>query len=89
MKKKKDHEKLAGIYEDIADIAGIETAILMHENFKGQQIVFPKKLYKTRAIIDEIIEKYDGKNIKKLAIEYGYTERWLRKIISKKEQPIE
>lgn len=79
------NENLVGIYKEIADSAGIETAILMHKNFQGQQIAFPKKLYKTAYIIEEIKEKYDGKNIRKLASEYGYTERWLRKLIKESD----
>lgn len=72
---------MAGVYKEIAEIAGEDIARIMHDNFKGQQIVFPNKLYSSRFIADKIREEYDGDNIKTLARKYGYTERWLRKII--------
>lgn len=79
------NDNLVGIYKEIADSAGIETAMLMHKNFRGQQIAFPQKLYRTDYIINEILEKYDGKNIRKLAAEYGYTERWVRKLVNERK----
>lgn len=82
---KPSNDCLVGIYKEIADNMNVEVAILMHRYFKGQQIAFPKKFYKTDYIIEEIKKKYDGKNIRKLAAEYGYTERWLRKLINEKK----
>lgn len=76
---------MAGVYKDIAEIAGEDIAIIMHDNFKGQQIVFPNKLYSSRFTAERIREEYDGKNIKQLARKYGYTEKWLRKIINQKK----
>lgn len=38
----------ADIYEVIAVAAGAETAVKIHKLFKGQQILFPQKLYKKR-----------------------------------------
>lgn len=76
---------MAGVYKDIAEFAGEDMARLMHENFKGQQIVFPNKLYSAKYMAEKIREEYNGKNIKQLARKYGYTERWLRKIVNGKE----
>ncbi len=36
----------ANIYEEIAVEAGTEAIIKIHKLFKGQQILFPQKLYK-------------------------------------------
>jgi len=33
-------------------------------------------------IADKIIREYDGTNIKKLASKYGYSEKWVRKMIN-------
>lgn len=45
---------MAGVYKEIAEIAGDEIAKLMHENFKGQQVVFPNKLYSSKFIAKKI-----------------------------------
>ena len=77
---------MAGIYREIAEIAGEEIARPIHANFKGQQVVFPNKLYSSQYIAEKIQLEYDGKNIRQLAMKYGYTERWLRKIIKDAEE---
>lgn len=38
---------LVGIYKEIAELIGIEATVILHENFKGQQITPPKEaIYK-------------------------------------------
>ena len=43
-------EDFADIYMEIANVAGPDTAIMIHKLFKGQQILFPQKLYKKEYI---------------------------------------
>ena len=38
-------EDLADVYMEIADKIGVEAAVAIHEMFRGQQILFPQKLY--------------------------------------------
>lgn len=71
---------LNGIYKDIAEIIGIEKTILLHDNFQGQQISFPKKLYTKEYIIQQA-KNEDNENLKTMAFKYGYTERHLRRIL--------
>ena len=40
----------ADIYQEIADALGEETAVAIYELFKGQQIIFPQKLYRKEYI---------------------------------------
>lgn len=46
------------------------------------QVTFPVNLFTKDFIADQIICEYDGTNIKKLASEYGYNEKWVRKMIN-------
>lgn len=71
---------LNGIYKDIAEIIGIEKTTLLHDNFQGQQISFPKKLYTKEYIIQQV-KNEDNENLKTMAFKYGYTERHLRRIL--------
>lgn len=66
------------IYNQLAKIVGLENTVIIYENLKGQQITFPMRLYRTDYIAKEVQSKYDGRNLKKLAKEYGYSERHLR-----------
>ncbi|PWL87827.1 MAG: hypothetical protein DBY14_03835 [Escherichia coli] len=46
------------------------------------QVTFPVNLVTKDFIADKIIREYDGTNIKKLASKYGYSEKWVRKMIN-------
>lgn len=74
-------EQLNGFYRDIALDMGVEVAVQMYEHFKGLQVVFPTKLLDSEFIQSQILKEYDGKNYKQIALKYGYSERWVRKII--------
>ncbi len=74
---------LAEVYLLLVESVGIANAEIIFENFKGQQIVFPMRLYRSEFVASEVERRYDGKNLKSLAMEYGYSEGYLRKIIAK------
>lgn len=76
-----ESDDLAGIYRELADVIGIEATILLHENFKGQQINLPIKLYTKEYVAKQVKIRNGQVNIKEIAREYGYTERRLRQIL--------
>ncbi len=77
-------QDLVGIYGELAEIIGIENAIIIYEHFKGQQVSFPTRLYSKDFIVEQAVSD-DSQPIKKLATQYGYTERRLRQIIKEKD----
>ena len=74
-------ENLNGAYSELADLLGVENVLLIHSKYRGTQIFFPLELFSKDFIIKQIVAEYDGHNIKKLATKYGYTEKWIRKIL--------
>jgi Mor family transcriptional regulator len=72
---------LSGIYKEIADVFGVETAIKFHVHFKGLQITFPSRLISKSYVLQKLKEEYTGYNLRELTIKYGYSERWLRTMI--------
>ena len=74
-------EGMAGIYKDIAEVAGEDVAKILYKNFRGQQVVFPNKLYSSNFTAQKIREEYNGKNAKELELNSGFTERWVRTIL--------
>ena len=73
------------IYKDIAEVIGIEATMKLRDNFQGQQLVLPKKLYTKDFIVKSIkqkAERGEEVNLRKTALQYGYTERWLRQMIN-------
>ena len=75
-------EDFADVYMEIAETAGVETAIKIHKLFKGQQILFPQKLYKKEYIYKYIKENYNGQNVRELSQKFGYSDRRIRQIIN-------
>lgn len=75
-------EQLADIYKELSSIIGIEQTMLIYSAFKGQQVSFPVKFFSTEYTKDCIVKEYNGKNLKQLAKKYGYSERWIRILIS-------
>ena len=74
-------DNFRGVYADIANIIGIDALIKLHKHYRGQSVLLPINLFSCEYISKCICEEYNGKNIKQLATEYGYSEKWIRKII--------
>lgn len=77
-----DSKDFNGIYEDMCENLGQEIVREIYNYYKGQQITFPMRLYSKEYVIKYISEKYDGKNIKQLARELEYSERWIKQLIN-------
>ena len=75
-------ENFADIYQEIANAAGTETAVAIYRLFRGQQIMFPQKLYKKDYIYNYIRQSYNGKNVRELSQKFGYSDRRIRQIVS-------
>ena len=73
-------QDLIGIYSELAEIVGIDNVITIYERFKGQQVSFPTRLYSKDYIVGQIHSE-QTQPIRKLATQYGYSERRLRQII--------
>lgn len=74
-------EYLNGAYSDLANLLGIEAVLKIHSAYRGQQISFPVQLFSRDFIKNQIIEEYNGNNVKQLATKYCYSEKWIRKIL--------
>ena len=79
----KKSENYRGIYKDMVEVLGHDITLKVYENYKGQQITFPMRLYSDKYIIDYLNKNYDGKNLKQIARKLGYTCNWLQKVINK------
>ena len=74
-------EHLNGAYAEIASLLGVEAALKLHNRYRGTQVSFPVELLCRDYIFEQIKNEYDGTNIRELATKYGYTEKWIRKIV--------
>lgn len=77
-------ENLAGVYKEIARTTDINVAIEMYNLFKGQQIIFPQRLYSKEFISTYIKDNYNGHNIRELSQMFGYSDRRIRQILNER-----
>lgn len=74
-------EYLNGAYSELANLLGIEAVLKIHSAYRGQQITFPVQLFSKEFLKKQIVDEYNGYNIKQLATKYGYSEKWVREIL--------
>ena len=67
--------------EYLANLLGIEAVLKIHSAYRGQQITFPVQLFSKEFLKKQIVDEYNGYNIKQLATKYGYSEKWVRQIL--------
>ena len=80
-KNKIKNEQLNGVYADLANLLGIDAVLKIHNEFRGQQLSMPVRLFAQPFIVSQIVESYDGHNVKALATRYGYSEKWVRQML--------
>lgn len=80
-KEKIKGEYLNGAYSELASLIGMDAVLKIHSKYRGTQITFPVELFSRSFIAKQIVEEYNGHNVKELATKYGYTEKWVRKIL--------
>lgn len=76
-----DPQLLNTVYKEIGERLGIETAMEIYQLFRGQQVTFPMRFFSAGCLREMILQEYDGTNVKKLAVKYGYSEKTVRRII--------
>lgn len=76
-----NNELLNSVYKDINEEFGIDVAMRMYQLYKGTQVNFPMRFLNPDLVKQRILGEYNGKNLKQLAVKYGYSEKTLRRLI--------
>ncbi|KRN28818.1 hypothetical protein IV38_GL001024 [Lactobacillus selangorensis] len=72
------------IYREFAQVVGPENTLKIAEQFGGMQVTFPKRLLTKQAENRLLWRDYqNGATIEKLAHQYDYSERTVRRILQK------
>ena len=85
VKDKEETSAYAGVYAEIAEIIGEDKIEEFYERFKGQQVVFSMKLYSREYVVRKAMEMKDTMRIADIAKQFGYSERYIRKLLAAEE----
>lgn len=80
---KKDTRLYNALYKELSELIGVEATLEMYNQFKGQQITFPVRLYSSDSIKNQVLKEFNGANFKELAKKYGYSEKTIRRMASR------
>ncbi|MHA3067271.1 Mor transcription activator family protein [Lacticaseibacillus saniviri] len=81
MKRTLDLDALQDIFISLIDLIGEENTLLIWENYKGGQLSIPSHLY-NRKKVSQLINRQQGPiDSRKVAVKYGYSEKWVRQIM--------
>ena len=70
-------------YRKVCILIGLEPANKLCRAYGGTQLYVPKiSSISTKLTYQKIRSEFNGVNLKKLAVKYGYSEVWIRKIIN-------
>ncbi|MPM85919.1 hypothetical protein SDC9_133002 [bioreactor metagenome] len=75
-------EDFNGVYATIFEHIGENVTREIHSVFGGQQFNFPKKLYSKEYVIRYLKENYNGRNVRNIAKELNYSERWVQSLVN-------
>ncbi len=76
-----EKEGLNDVYKELCDCVGFENMLKIYKRLKGSQITFPQRLFSGGYVKKQVTKRYDGHNIKQLAREYEYSEKWIRQML--------
>ena len=67
----------------MVEVLGHDITLKVYEQYRGQQVTFQMRMYSQEYVVEYLIKNYNGKNLKQMSRELGYTCNWLQKIINK------
>lgn len=76
-----DRQAWNAVYKEIANYIGEEKTVLLFNAYKGTHIAFPMRLISREYVKDIIVASYPKHSINELAVETGYSERNIRRLL--------
>ena len=78
-------EDLTAPYDSIAGIIGVENTLKLAEEFEGTTVYFRKITMQNiirEHLYKQIRTEFDGQNYQQLCKKYGFSQAWIRKIVT-------
>ena len=78
--KKIEFEALNSIYKELIELIGIEATEKIYNQYRGQMVNFPVRVYNSDYIKKFVSENRDSREFKTLSRDLGCSERWIRQL---------
>lgn len=87
MSKKNAPSKYLGLYEELAEIIGEQHVKEIYDRFQGQEVSFPMRLFTPEYVVNLALTD-TNRDFRELAKEYGYNEKYLKRLISQRKREL-
>ncbi len=77
--------KYLGLYAELAEIVGEEQIKEIYNRFQGLEVSFPMRLFSPEYVVSLALDDTD-RELRDIAREYGYNEKYLKRLISQKKK---
>ncbi|GEO73719.1 hypothetical protein FD30_GL001432 [Levilactobacillus namurensis DSM 19117] len=81
MDEKVDVTALHDFYRSLSELVGVEAMLAIYQQYKGMQMTIPSHLYDRQLAAEKVLMKYNGHNQQALAREYGYSQKWIQRVV--------
>ncbi len=77
--------KYLGLYEELAEIVGEEHVKEIYNRFQGLEVSFPMRFFSPEYVVSLALDDTE-RELRDIAREYGYNEKYLKRLISQKKK---
>ncbi|MBS0948473.1 Mor transcription activator family protein [Levilactobacillus brevis] len=81
MVEKVEIEALHQFYKTLSELVGTEAMLRIYQQYRGTQLNIPIHLYDRKVAARRVIKEFDGNNQMELSRKYGYSQKWVYKVL--------
>lgn len=81
MVEKVEIEALHQFYKTLSELVGTEAMLRIYQRYRGTQLNIPIHLYERKVSARRVIKEFDGNNQMELYRKYGYSQKWVYKVL--------
>ena len=82
-----DNDKMYKIYSELDKLVGRESMLKIYNQYKGQLVNFPQRIYKSD-YVKQYIQENSTEHSSSIAKKFNYSERWVQELKRKNKNTI-
>lgn len=81
------NDSMHKIYAELEKLVGTESMLKIYEQYKGQLVNFPQRIYKSE-YVKQYIQENSSERTSAIAKKFNYSERWVQELKRKNKNTI-